>query len=142
MDYNAHTVFYMGYLDDDPRIIFLVEQEFALFHTVSLNTFCKICVLPHWRARGKPSYPISILICADLATGSVAFINMDDAKMGAIEEALDMLRLKFRMPEYVITDAATQFTGLQENADQQKTFSSCDIQVTVVPHQFQPETEA
>ena len=84
MDYNAHTVFYMGYLDDDPRIIFLVEQEFALFHTVSLNTFCKICVLPHWRARGKPSYPISILICTDLAIGSVAFIPMDDAKMGAI----------------------------------------------------------
>ena len=37
--------------------------------------------------------------------------------MGAIEEALDMLRLKFRMPEYVITDAVTQFRGLQENAD-------------------------
>ena len=35
--------------------------------------------------------------------------------MAAIEEALKMLRLKFRMHEYVIIDAATQFRGLQEN---------------------------
>ena len=77
-----------SHLPDDPRMIYLLGQKCALFHAVFLDTFCEIYVLPYGRARGKPSYPISILICADLATGSVAFIPMDDAKMGAIEEAL------------------------------------------------------
>ena len=116
-----------SHLPDDPRMISLLGQECALFQTVSLYTFCE-----------KPSYPISILIRSYLVTGSVASILMDDAKMGAIEEVLSMLMLTFRMPNYMITDAATQFRGLQENAELINALSSCDIQINVVPqgHQF------
>ena len=65
---------------------FLYRYKSVHYSTQFLSTpsVCEIYVLPFERARGKPSYPISMLICANLATGSVAFIPMDDAKMGAI----------------------------------------------------------
>ena len=63
---------------EDPRLVSILGQESLGFHTISCDIFSDIKVLAHSRARGKPSYSVSILI-----VGDIALIPMNRCQMSA-----------------------------------------------------------
>ena len=59
--------------------------------------------LPHARARGKPSYTVSILLATDIIT---------DSKAVSVIQGIKLLALRYRMPQRLIVDAGSQLTRL------------------------------
>ena len=55
---------------EDPRLVSVLGQECLGFHTVvSCDIFSEIKVIAHSRARGRPSYAVSILIVGESPLG-------------------------------------------------------------------------
>ena len=123
-----------------PRLVSSLGKECLGFHTVSCDIFSDIKVLAHTRARGRPSYAVSILIVGDIATGLVALIPMSRCQMTDVSQALDVLALRYRMPVRCIVDSGPQLRNLvnEDNYELTKGLSMQKIEVIVVPagHQF------
>ena len=47
---------------EDPRILSLIDVGSPVFQCVSIDLFTEVFVLSHSRARGRPSYPVAILV--------------------------------------------------------------------------------
>ena len=93
---------------EDPRLVSVLGQECLGFHTISCDIFTDIKIMVHSRAQGNPSYTVAILIVGDIATGMVALIPMNSAKMTDVSQALEVLALRFRMPARCIVDSGPQ----------------------------------
>ena len=96
---------------EDPRLVSVLGQDCLGFHTISCDIFSDIKVMAHSRARGKPNYTVSILIVGDIATGMVALIPMNFAKMTDVSQALEVLALRFRMPAHCIVDSGVDLSS-------------------------------
>ena len=63
--------------------------------------------------------------------------------MSSIGKVLDLLHLRYHIPQYCITDASPSFRGISENKDMLAALSSRDNDVMVLPegHQFSNYSE-
>ena len=83
---------------EDPRLLKMLSDECLIYSAISIDLFSEIYVMAHGRARGKPTYPISILVSVCLVSNSTAFMVMEDSKANSVGKALDTLKLRYRMP--------------------------------------------
>ena len=72
-------------------------------------------MLPPHGAIGKVKYNISLLVVVDLATAMVRLIPIDGSKMKDIVQSLDVLALRYRLPEVVISDVGLQLQHLKDD---------------------------
>lgn len=116
----------------------MLNEECLVFHTVSLDVFQDVFVLAHCRACSKATYSVGILIVADLVSGSVCLVTMDDAKAASVAKVLDTVALRYRMPRYLIMDSGPQLQSLSENKELLSALYSREIETAVMPqgHQF------
>jgi hypothetical protein len=128
---------------EDPRILSLLEVECPVFHCISLDLFTEVFVLSHGRARGKPSYPVNILIVADLISKSVVFVVLDGSKTVDVVKGIQQIGLRFRLPEIIILDAGPQLRNLPDHTELTQALSLKEIKVISVPqgHQFSSHSE-
>ena len=96
----------------DPRLLTVLHMECAIFCTTSIDILQDINVKAHQRARGKPSYKVSVLAAQCLATSNMAFITMPGFGTKEVADAMDMLALRYRMPQTVIVDAGSSLVSL------------------------------
>ena len=101
--------------------------------------------LPSPQNETLPSYTVYILIVGDIATGMIALIPMNSAKMTVVSQALEVLALRFRMPACCIVDSRPQLRHLINENNQELTagLSQKKIELVVVParHQFANRVE-
>ena len=90
-------------------------MECALFCTTSIDILQDINVKAHARARGKPSYKVSVLAAQCLATSNMAFITMPGFGTREVAEGMDMLALRYRMPQTIIVDAGSSLVSLAKH---------------------------
>jgi hypothetical protein len=88
-------------------------------------------VLAHSRARDKPSYPVNILIVADLVSKSMCFVVLDGQKMTDIVQGLQQLALKHRLPALV--HSGPQLRSLPDHEELTHALSEQQIKLVVVP---------
>ena len=120
----------------------MLNEECLVFHTVSLDVFQDVFVLAHCRARSKPTYSVGILIVADLVSGYVCLVTMDDAKATSVAKALDTVALRYRMPRYLIMDSGRQLQSLSDNTELLAALSIREIETAVMPQSIDLETFA
>ena len=128
---------------EDPRLLRILPDECLIFSAISMDLFHDIYVMSHGRARGKPTYPISILVAVCLVSNSTAFILMENSKATSVGQALDMLKLRYRMPTVIICDKDSSFQSLAKNKNLMEDLSCRGIEFTVLParHQFSNNCE-
>ena len=90
-------------------------MECALFCTTSIDILQDINVKAHARARGKSSYKVSVLAAQCLATSNMAFITMPGFGTREVAEGMDMLALRYRMPQTIIVDAGSSLVSLAKH---------------------------
>ena len=103
--HNVHSA-------EDPRLLKMLSDECLIYSAISIDLFSEIYVMAHGRARGKPTYPISILVSVCLVSNSTAFMVMEDSKANSVGKALDMLKLRYRMPTLIVCDKESSFQSL------------------------------
>ena len=123
---------------EDPRILSLLEVGSPVFHCISLDLFTEVFVLAHSRARGRPSYPVTIMIAADLISKSVVFVVLDGSKTVDVVKGIQQLALRYRMPEILVLDSGPQLRNLPDHEELTNALSLQEVKVIVVPqgHQF------
>ena len=128
---------------EDPRHLRILPDECLIYSAISIDLFSDIYVMAHGRARGKPTYPISILVAVCLVSNSTAFTVMEDSKAISVGKALDMLKLRYRMPTVIICDKDSSFHSLAKNQNLMADLSCRGIEFTVLPgrHQFSNNCE-
>ena len=85
-------------------ILSLIGVGSPVFQCVSIDLFTEVFVLSHSRARGRPSYPVAILVISK----TVYFIVLDNAKTTDVCKGLQQLALTYRMPEIMVLDSGPQ----------------------------------
>jgi hypothetical protein len=128
---------------EDPRILSLIGVNSPVFQCVSIDLFTEVFVLAHSRARGRPSYPVAILVIADLISKTVCFIVLDGAKMTDVCKGLQQLALRYRMPDIMIVDAGPQLRNLSDQTELLNALSLTEVKIVTVPqgHQFSSFSE-
>jgi hypothetical protein len=123
----------------DSRLISFLGGSEVIFHSVSLDLFADISVLPHARARAKPSYTVSILLATDIMSGAICLNIITDSKAVSVIQGIKLWALRYRMPQRLIVDAGSQLVSLKTtNKDLLEALANHDVQVTPLPagHQF------
>ena len=118
---------------EDPRILSLIGVNSPVFQCVSIDLFTEVYVLAHSRARGRPSYPVAILVIADLISKTVCFIVLDGAKMTDVCKGLQQLALRYRMPDIMIVDAGPQLRNLSDQTELLNALSLTEVKIVTVP---------
>ena len=122
----------------DPRLLQMVGDECPIFSVVSIDLFTDIYVLSHSKARGKPSYPVCVLIASCLVLKSVSLIVLDGATTRDVCNGLQLLSLRYRLPKVVVVDSGPQLRNLPEHSELTTALSEDGIKIVVMPqnHQF------
>ena len=94
-------------------------------------------------AHGRPSYPIAILVIADLILKTICFIVLDNAKTTDVCKGLQQLALKYRMPEIMVLDFGPQLRNLSDHDELLSALSLSEVKIVTVPqgHQFSSFSE-
>ena len=123
---------------DDPRILSMLDIECPVYHTISLDLFTDVWVLSHSKARGKPSYPVHILIIVDLISKGVTFEVLDGCKMTDVISGLQQLACRYRLPSLVIMDSGPQLRNLGTHEELTSALNAKDMKLVICPqgHQF------
>ena len=118
---------------EDPQVLSLLEIESPVFHCVSVDLFCDVYVLAHSKARGKPSYPITIMIVADLVSKTVCFVVLDGQKTTDVVLGLQQLALRHRLPSLILLDSGPQLRNLPDHQELTKALSDKEVKLIIVP---------
>ena len=117
----------------DPRLLDMVGDQCPIFSTVSIDLFTEVFVLNHAKARGKPSYPVCILICADLVSKSVALIVLDGGTTRDVCHGLQILALRYHLPKILVMDSGPQLRNLPDHAELTSALSEHGVKMIVMP---------
>ena len=98
----------------DPRLLQLLSVDNPVF----FYTSCDI-LPPFWISYAqncrKGKYPIYVLNTVCLGTGLVSLITIEDGSKENIITGLNVLALKFRLPNTILSDAGSQFVSISKN---------------------------
>ena len=89
----------------------------SFYPTVAVDFFTELYVLSHARDRKKPSYPVSVLTASCLVSQDVSFYILDGNKTKDLIDGFKEMTWRYRCPQLIIADHASQFVSLANNSN-------------------------
>ena len=98
----------------DPRLLQLLSVDNPVFFYASCDILPPFWISYAQNCR-KGKYPIYVLNTVCLGTGLVSLITIEDGSKENIITGLNVLALKFRLPNTILSDAGSQFVSISKN---------------------------